>query len=124
MSKPRSERKWEENEAAAKARHIHVSPRKLGLVANMIAGMSASKALIQLDFSRKRIAKEVGKVLRSAISNAENNHSLDIDRLIVARVNVGKSFVIKRFHTRARGRSSRIVKPFSKLEIVVRQIEE
>jgi large subunit ribosomal protein L22 len=121
MSKPSSPRKWGAGEASAIARHIRVSPRKLGLVTQMICGMPVSKALVQLSFCRKRIAQEVRNVLQSAIANAENNHGLDVDSLVVARAEVGKSFVIKRLHTRARGRSARVEKPFSRLEVVVRE---
>lgn len=123
MSKRSAPRKWMENEAAARARHIRVSPYKLSLVAGMIRGMSASEAMVQLAFSKKRVAREVRQVLSSAISNAENNHSLNIDRLIVADARVGKAMVMKRLHTRARGRSARVLKPFSRLEIVVREKE-
>jgi large subunit ribosomal protein L22 len=104
-------------------RTIRVSPRKLNLVAALIRGKKVASALADLEFSRKRIARDVRKCLESAIANAENNHDLDVDDLIVAEAHVGKSLVIKRFHARARGRAGRIVKPFSHLTIVVRQVE-
>jgi large subunit ribosomal protein L22 len=124
MSKSAILRKLSGSEANAKASSIKVSPRKLGLVANFIKGMKAEDALVQLQFSRKRISGEVRKLLLSAIANAENNHNLDIDRLIVSEVRVGKAMVMKRFHARARGRGARILKPFSNMEIIVRQSEE
>jgi large subunit ribosomal protein L22 len=103
---------------------IRVSPQKLNLVAQLIRGKKASAALADLEFSRKRIAGEVRKVLQSAIANAENNHDLDVDSLIVAEAHVGKALVMKRFSPRARGRVGRILKPFSNLTVVVRQVEE
>ncbi|HMR31983.1 MAG TPA: 50S ribosomal protein L22 [Geminicoccaceae bacterium] len=103
---------------------LRTSPRKLGLVAGMISGMDAGKAVVALEFSRKRIAKAVKKALESAIANAENNHNLDVDRLYVAEASVGKKLVMKRMMTRARGRSGRIEKPFSSLRIVVRERAE
>ncbi len=124
MGKSAALRKLSSNEASAKATSIRVSPRKLGLVGNFIKGMKVEDALIQLQFSRKRIASEVRKILQSAIANAENNHDLDIDRLVVSEVKVGKAMVMKRFHARARGRGVRVVKPFSKMEIIVRENEE
>lgn len=124
MSKIAALRKLGVNEASAKASNIKVSPRKLGLVGNFIKGMSAGEALVQLQFSRKRISGEVKKLLQSAVANAENNHNLDIDRLYVAEVRVGKAIVMKRFHARARGRGARVVKPFSNMEIIVRESEE
>lgn len=108
------------NEAKAVLRMIRISPRKLNLVAQSIRGLRAEQAENELMFSRKRIAKDVLKCLRSAISNAENNHDLDIDALVVAEAHVGKNLVMKRMHTRARGRSVRIEKPFSQLTIIVR----
>ena len=102
---------------------IRVSPQKLNLVAQMIRGKKVATALADLEFSRKRIALDVRKCLESAIANAENNHDLDVDDLIVAEAHVGKSIVIKRFHARARGRASGINKPFSHLTIVVREVE-
>ena len=124
MSKPKQERSLADNEALAVGRLIRVSPRKLNLVAQLIRGMEASRALAQLAFSRKGIAPEVRKVLESAIANAENNHDLDVDRLYVAEATVGKSLVMKRHSPRARGRVNVIRKPFSRLRIVVRERRE
>ena len=124
MGKPKNARREAENEAKAVARTIRVSPQKLNLVAQQIRGKKVEAALNDLEFSRKRIAETVRKTLESAIANAENNHDLDVDSLIVAEAHVGKSIVMKRFHARGRGRSSRIEKPFSHLTIVVREVEE
>jgi large subunit ribosomal protein L22 len=124
MSKPKRERRLADNEALAVARSLRVSPQKLNLVAQLIRGKKVDRALADLTFSRKRIAKDVKKTLQSAIANAENNHSLDIDQLIVAEAYVGKNLVIKRFHPRARGRVGRIEKPFSQLTVVVREVQE
>ncbi len=124
MSKQARERILSDKEAKVVLNRVRVSPRKLNLVAGMIRGKHVSDALTQLTFSSRRIAVDVKKALQSAIANAENNHQLDVDSLIVAEAYVGKSIVMKRFHTRARGRSSRIVKPFSNLTIVVREQEE
>ncbi len=123
MSKPSHPRKLAENEAKAVARTLRVSPQKLNLVAQMIRGKKVQTALADLEFSRKRIARDVQKCLQSAIANAENNHDLDIDELIVAQAHVGKALVMKRFVPRGRGRAGRIMKPFSHLTIVVRQVE-
>jgi large subunit ribosomal protein L22 len=123
MGKPKSERALPDNEAKAVARMLRVSPQKLNLVASMIRGKKVDSALADLTFSRKRIANDVKKTLQSAIANAENNHGLDVDDLVVSEAFVGKAFVIKRFHARARGRAGRIEKPFSNLTVVVRQIE-
>jgi len=123
MGKKKHERALAENEAKAIARNIRVSPQKLNLVAQLIRGKKVATALADLEFSRKRIARDVRKCLQSAIANAENNHDLDIDDLIVAQAHVGKGLVMKRFHARARGRAGRIEKPFSHLTIVVRQVE-
>ncbi|HEX5845691.1 MAG: 50S ribosomal protein L22 [Rhodoplanes sp.] len=123
MSKPSRPRRLAENEAKAVARTLRVSPQKLNLVAQMIRGKKVQTALADLEFSRKRIARDVQKCLQSAIANAENNHDLDIDELIVAQAHVGKALVIKRFVPRGRGRAGRIMKPFSHLTIVVRQVE-
>jgi large subunit ribosomal protein L22 len=123
MSKKARERSLSENEAKAVARNIRVSPQKLNLVAQLIRGKKVAAALADLTFSRKRIALDVKKCLESAIANAENNHDLDVDDLIVALAHVGKGLVMKRFMPRARGRASRIQKPFSHLTIVVRQVE-
>lgn len=124
MGKPGFERKLADNEAVAVARHLRLSPRKLNLVAETIRGLSCDRALAELQFSRRRIAHEVRKVLQSAIANAENNHQLDVDRLFVAEASVGKTLVIKRWRPRARGRVGRIEKPFSQLRLVVREREE
>jgi large subunit ribosomal protein L22 len=123
MSKKARARSLADNEAKAIARNIRVSPQKLNLVAQLIRGKKVAAALADLQFSRKRIALDVRKCLESAIANAENNHDLDVDELIVAQAHVGKALVMKRFHPRARGRASRIEKPFSHLTIVVRQVE-
>ena len=108
----------------AKLRMLRTSPQKLNLVAQMIRGKKVQKALDDLTFSRKRIAKDVYKCLYSAASNAENNHGLDLDSLVVVEAYVGKNLVMKRFRARARGRGAKILKPFSELTIVVRQVEE
>lgn len=123
MSKKKHPRVLGETEAKAVTRVIRISPQKLNLVAQMIRGKKVATALADLEFSRKRIAKDVRKCLESAIANAENNHDLDVDDLIVAEAHVGKSIVIKRFHARARGRASGIIKPFSHLTIIVREVE-
>ena len=123
MGKPKRERRLPENEAKAVARNLRVSPRKLNLVAQMIRGKKVNAALADLEFSRKRIARDVRKCLESAIANAENNHDLDVDDLVVAQAFVGKSLVMKRFHARARGRAGRVEKPFSNLTIIVREVE-
>jgi large subunit ribosomal protein L22 len=123
MSKPKTERALKDTEAQAVARMIRVSPQKLNLVAALIRGKKVATALAELTFSRKRIAKDVKKTLQSAIANAENNHELDVDSLVVAEAFVGKALVMKRFHARARGRASRVEKPFSNLTIVVREVE-
>lgn len=124
MGKPKNERRVAETEARAFSKFIDSSPYKLNLVAEMIRGKKAEKALIDLQFDRKRVAKDVQKVLQSAVSNAENNHNLDVDRLYVAEATVGKSLVMKRFHARARGRSAGVKKFFSNLTIVVREKAE
>ena len=123
MGKSSRERSLADNEAKAVARMLRVSPQKLNLVAQMIRGKKVASALADLEFSRKRIAKDVRKCLESAIANAENNHDLDVDDLVVAEAHVGKALVIKRFNPRGRGRMGRILKPFSHLTIVVRQVE-
>ena len=123
MGKSAHERSLPDNEAKAVSRMIRVSPQKLNLVAQMIRGKKVASALADLEFSRKRIAKDVRKCLESAIANAENNHDLDVDELVVAEAHVGKALVIKRFSPRGRGRMGRILKPFSHLTIVVRQVE-
>jgi large subunit ribosomal protein L22 len=124
MSKPKFERRLKDNEAQAVAKSLRVSPQKLNLVAQLIRGKKVDKALADLTFSRKRIARDVKKTLQSAIANAENNHSLDVDQLVVAEAFVGKNLVMKRFHTRARGRMGKILKPFSQLTVVVREVQE
>jgi large subunit ribosomal protein L22 len=123
MGKAARERTLPDNEAKAIARNIRVSPQKLNLVAQLIRGKKVATALADLTFSRKRIATDVKKCLESAIANAENNHDLDVDDLIVAEAHVGKAMVMKRWSPRGRGRSGRILKPFSHLTIVVRQVE-
>jgi large subunit ribosomal protein L22 len=123
MSKQKSPRSLEANEAQAVLRNLRTSPTKLNLVAEMIRGMKVQAALTQLQFSNKRIAVDVRKALQSAIANAENNHNLNVDALVVKEAWVGKSMVMKRFHARARGRGAQILKPFSHLTIVVREAE-
>ena len=123
MSKKARPRSLADNEAKAVARMLRISPQKLNLVAQMIRGKKVASALADLEFSRKRIARDVRKCLQSAIANAENNHDLDIDDLVVIQAHVGKGLVIKRFHPRGRGRAGKIMKPFSHLTIVVRQVE-
>jgi len=124
MSKAAHPRALSENEAKAVARMLRVSPQKLNLVAGLIRGKKVAMALADLEFSRKRIAKDVRKCLQSAIANAENNHELDIDDLVVAEAHVGKAIVLKRFAPRGRGRMGKIMKPFANLTIVVRQVAE
>ncbi|NOG71880.1 50S ribosomal protein L22 [Roseicella sp. DB1501] len=119
MSKPKHERSLAETEAQAVTRNIRVSPRKLSLAAGLIRGRTASDAVATLTFSKRRIAQTVKKTLESAIANAENNHQLDVDQLVVSRVEVGRSQVMKRFHARGRGRAARVEKWFSHLTIVV-----
>src|SRR5215472_16275735 len=123
MSKEKHKRSLADNEAKAVARMLRISPQKLNLVAQLIRGKKVATALADLQFSRKRIAGDVRKCLESAIANAENNHDLEVDDLVVAEAFVGKALVMKRFHPRARGRSGGILKPFSHLTIVVRQVE-
>jgi large subunit ribosomal protein L22 len=124
MSKPKAPRALKDTEAKATARLVRVSPQKLNLVAQLIRGKKVSTALADLTFSRKRIAGAVKKTLESAVANAENNHDLDVDSLVVAEAFVGKALVIKRWTPRARGRVGRIQKPFSNITIVVREVEE
>jgi len=123
MGKKSRERTLAENEANSIALMMRVSPQKLNLVAQLIRGKKVAAALADLEFSRKRIARDVRKCLESAIANAENNHDLDVDDLVVAEAHVGKAIVLKRFHPRGRGRIGRILKPFANLTIVVRQVE-
>ncbi|MDQ8756146.1 50S ribosomal protein L22 [Sphingosinicella sp. LHD-64] len=124
MGKPKAPRRVAENEALSVGTQIRGSAQKLNLVAGLIRGKKAGEALNILAFSPKAMARDVRKVLASAIANAENNHNLDVDSLVVAEASVGKSLSMKRFATRARGRSTRIVKPFSRIRVVVREQEE
>ncbi len=124
MGKPARKRSLKDNEAKVVLRKLRTSPRKLNLLAQQIRGLKVGDALTQLTFSEKRIAKDVKKALQSAIANVENNHQLDVDRLVVSEAWVGKSLVIKRFHARARGRGAGIKKPFSEITIIVREQEE
>ncbi len=124
MGKKTAPRRVGENEALAVGRMIRTSPQKLNLVAASIRGKGAEKALADLTFSKRRVAGEVKKILQSAIANAENNHQLDVDQLVIAEASVGKSLVMKRYRPRARGRMGKILKPFSQIRIVVRQVEE
>ena len=124
MSKPKSPRPVAENEAQAILKNIRVSPRKLDLVAGLIRNRKASDAIATLTFSKRRIAVQVKKVLESAIANAENNHQLDVDRLVVSRAEVGKSVVMRRFQARGRGRAARVEKWFSHIKIVVAEREQ
>ena len=124
MSKPQSPRKVGEKEALSVGTQIRGSAQKLGLVAALIRGRSVADAMNILAFSKKSMAVDARKVLASAIANAENNHNLDVDALVVAEASVGKSITMKRFATRGRGKSTRILKPFSRLRIVVREQEE
>ena len=119
MSKPKHERSLAESEAQAVTRNIRVSPRKLNLAAGLIRGRRAQDAVATLTFSKRRISDTVKKTLESAIANAENNHSLDVDKLVVARVEVGRSIVMKRFQARGRGKAARVEKWFSHLKIIV-----
>jgi large subunit ribosomal protein L22 len=124
MGKPQRERTLKENEARAVTRLVRVSPQKLNLLAQLIRGKKVDRALADLTFSRKRVAKDVKKTLESAIANAENNHALDVDALVVAEAYVGKNLVLKRVRARARGRAGRIEKPFAQITVVLRQVEE
>lgn len=124
MGKQKRKRSLGSKEASSVLRNLRVSPQKLNLIADSIRGQDAEKALSNLAFSQRRISDAVKKCLQSAIANAENNHELDVDRLVVAEANVGKGLVIKRWRPRARGRTGRIMKPFSHLTIVVREREE
>ncbi|MGH1414028.1 MAG: 50S ribosomal protein L22 [Pelagimonas sp.] len=124
MGKDKNPRRVADNEAMAKLRMLRTSPQKLNLVAGLIRGKKVDRALTDLTFSKKRIAEDVKKCLQSAIANAENNHGLDVDELIVAEAYVGKNLIMKRGRPRARGRFGRINKPFSELTIKVRQVEE
>ena len=124
MSKGKNPRRVADNEAMAKLRMLKTSPQKLNLVAGLIRGKKVEQALTDLTFSKKRIAVDVKKCLQSAIANAENNHNLDVDELIVAEAYVGKNLTMKRGRPRARGRFGKIIKPFSEITILVRQVEE
>ena len=124
MSKDKNPRRVADNEAMAKLRMLRTSPQKLNLVAALIRGKSVDKALTDLTFSKKRVAQDVKKCLQSAIANGENNHNLDVDELVVAEAYVGKNLIMKRGRPRARGRFGKIIKPFSEITIVVRQVEE
>jgi large subunit ribosomal protein L22 len=124
MSKPKTPRALADTEAQAILRNVRVSPRKLNLVAGLIRNRSAAEAVATLTFSKRRIAEDVKKLLQSAIANAENNHQLDVDRLVVTRAEVGKSVVMRRFQARGRGRAARVEKWFSHLKIVVAEREQ
>lgn len=124
MGQSANKRRAKDNEATAQARYIRSSTRKLNLVAQMIRGQKAAKALNDLEFSPRRVAKEVRKVLQAAVANAENNHNLDVDRLVVAEATVGKTMKMRRFHARARGRAAPVEKEFSNLTVIVREQEE
>jgi len=124
MSKTKNASRTADNEARAFVKYVRTSPQKLNLVAQMIRGKRAETAVTELEFSSRRVAQDVKKCLESAIANAENNHNLDIDRLVVSEAYVGKSIVMKRFRARAKGRGARILKPFSNLTIVVKEQEE
>jgi large subunit ribosomal protein L22 len=124
MGKPKRERTLPDTAAKAVARNLKVSPQKLNLVAGLIRGKKVNTALADLEFSRKRIAQDVRKCVMSAVANAENNHGLDVDDLVVAEAYVGKNLVMKRLHARGRGRSARILKPFSQITVVVREMRE
>ncbi len=121
MGQAANERRESDNEAKAMAKHLRVSPQKLNLVAQTIRGKDAGTALTDLEFNNRRISQDVRKVLASAVANAENNHGLDVDRLFVAEAYVGKTITMKRFRPRAKGRAARILKPFSRLTIIVRE---
>jgi large subunit ribosomal protein L22 len=125
MGKRAAPRRLDETEAQANLRGLRTSPRKLNLVAQTIRGKTAASALAELTFSHRRVAHDVKKVLQAAIANAENNHQLDVDRLYVKEATVGRAFVLKRFHTRGRGRSARVEKHFAHITVVVRErVEE
>ncbi len=124
MSKTQHKRVLSDTEAKVELKNLRTSPIKLNLVAQTIRGMKVQAALTQLQFSRKRIAQDVKKALQSAIANAENNHNLNVDALVVKEAWVGKSMVLKRFHTRGRGKGAQVLKPYSHLTIIVREAEE
>jgi len=124
MGQSANDRRVKDNEAMAMAKFLRTSPQKLNLVCQTIRGVNAGKALVDLEFNNRRIAQDVRKVLQSAIANAENNHNLDVDRLVVSEAFVGKSITMKRFRARARGRGAKILKPFSRLTVIVRERED
>ncbi len=124
MGKQKAPRRVGENEALAVGTTIRGSAQKLNLVAALIRGRKVEEAMNVLSFSKRAMARDAAKVLASAIANAQNNHNLDVDALVVHEASVGKSVTMKRFHTRGRGKSTRILKPFSRLRIVVREVEE
>lgn len=124
MGQTKNPSRTKENEARAYGKYLRTSPQKLNLVAQTIRGKNAARALVDLEFSKRRIAQDVRKLLQSAIANAENNHGLDVDRLIVSEAFVGKTLMMKRFHARGRGRGSRIEKRVSNMTIVVKEAEE
>lgn len=123
MSQEKNPRRVADNEARAFGKYFHTSPQKLNLVAQTIRGKSAARAITDLQFSKRRVAVDVKKLLESAVANAENNHGLDVDRLVVAEATVGKTMNMKRFRARARGRAARIEKKFSNMTIIVREQE-
>jgi large subunit ribosomal protein L22 len=124
MGKAKRERALDDTEARAVVRNLRVSPQKLNLVAQMIRGKKVDVALADLEFSRKRIARDVRKCVMSAVANAENNHNLDVNDLVVTEAHVGKNLVMRRFHARGRGRMSPVEKPFAQLTVVVKEVEE
>lgn len=124
MGKPSHERRLADNEAQAVVKSLRISPQKLNLVAGLIRGKKVDQTMAELEFSQKRIAGDVRKCVMSAVANAENNHGLDVNELVVAEAYVGKNLTLKRFHARGRGRGAAILKPFSQLTVVVRQVEE
>lgn len=124
MGKKKADRRLADNEAMARAKMIRISPQKLNLVAASIRGKSASAAVAELTFSKRRVAKDVKAILEAAIANAENNHQLDVDNLFVAEASVGRAMVMKRWRPRARGRVGKIVKPWSNMRIILREREE
>ncbi len=124
MGKQAKKSQLQENQAIAKGQYIRTSTQKLNLVARLIIGMKAQTAIEQLDFVQKKVAKDVKKVVQSAIANAENNFGLDVDSLYITEASVGKDMVLKRFHPRGRGRSGRILRPFCNLRIIVSEKRE
>ncbi|MCK5284506.1 MAG: 50S ribosomal protein L22 [Alphaproteobacteria bacterium] len=124
MGKSETPRKVKENEAMAFGKYFRTSPQKLNLIAQTIRGKNAGRALIDLEFSKRRIAQDVRKLLQSAIANAENNHGLDVDRLVISEATVGKTMMMKRFRARARGRAASIQKKISNMTIIVKETEE